>query len=158
MVLALCTGLWVVPAQAAQIHRAEVVQVDDGDTLHAVVEGRVVRVELARIDAPELRQDFGEEARSYLAERALSQQVELRVLDKDEGTWSAEVVLADGQDLNRELVQEGYAWWCCYQIRSPDDRELIALEEEARRNHRGLWGSTSEPEPPENWRKRKRPF
>jgi endonuclease YncB( thermonuclease family) len=62
------------------------------------------------------------------------------------------VVLPDGRNLNRELVQAGLAWW--YRKYAPDDRELEKLEAEARSAKRGLWQDPN-PVPPWEFRKKR---
>ena len=71
----------------------------------------------------------------------------MEVRDTDRyGRLVAEVRLADGRSLNRELVQAGMAWW--YKDYAPKDTELARLEAAARQAKQGLW---SEPHPVEPW-------
>ena len=61
----------------------------------------------------------------------------------------ADVVLADGTSLNRDLVKEGLAWWF---FRYSNDATLKTLEMEAREGKRGLWADPI-PIPPWVFRK-----
>lgn len=61
------------------------------------------------------------------------------------GRILAEVILPNGQNLNKELVKHGLAWH--FKKYSNDD-EYAQLENEARMNKVGLW---SEPNPIEPW-------
>jgi micrococcal nuclease len=63
--------------------------------------------------------------------------VEAKEVDRD-GRTIADVFLADGTNLNRELVKEGLAWWF---FKYSNDEMLRALEMEARDGKRGLWGN-----------------
>ena len=65
------------------------------------------------------------------------------------GHLVGEVILADGRNLNHELVHVGLAWW--YRRYAPEDRLLGRLEREAREARRGLWADRN-PVPPWLWR------
>ena len=56
------------PATADVVLVTRIVRVSDGDTVHAMINGRAVRVRLSAIDAPEAGQAFGEKARRALAD------------------------------------------------------------------------------------------
>src|ERR1035437_8096284 len=64
-----------------------VVSVHDGDTLTVLVGKQQVKVRLAEIDAPELRQPFGQRSRQSLAELCFQQpaRVEMTAGDGDGG-------------------------------------------------------------------------
>lgn len=138
------------PALAVDLP-ARVVGVSDGDTLTALATGnRQVKVRLHGVDAPETGQDFGSRAKQAASDLAFGSQVTFREVDRDRyGRTVAEVVLPDGRSLNREMVRAGMAWW--HRQYAPANRELAALEAEARAAKRGLW-SQSGPVPPWDWR------
>jgi micrococcal nuclease len=58
------------------------------------------------------------------------------------------VTLADGRNVNRELVRLGWAWWF---RKSSMDVTLGSLEADARTAGRGLWAG-AHPMPPWQWR------
>ena len=125
-------------ARAAEF-TGRVVAVIDGDTLTVVHGHRAEQLRLIGIDAPEKRQDYGEQARRFVSVLAFGQIVTVEPRGRDRnGRVLAEVVLPDGRSLNRELVRSGYAWWFRRYSRDP---VLAALEAEARREHRGLWAA-----------------
>lgn len=131
----------------------KVVKVTDGDTLQIMWNGKAEKIRLAGIDSPESGQAFGTAATRYALELAAQQVVLVRVASRDRyGRMIGEVNLPDGRSLNQELVRAGYAWW--YRKYSTD-RTLADLEDEARRNRRGLWGDPN-PVPPWEWRKEKK--
>lgn len=69
------------------------------------------------------------------------------------GRVLAEVVLADGTNVNHELVKDGWFWW--YRNYAPSDTILEGWETAAREAKRGLWDDPS-PIPPWEWRNAKR--
>ena len=92
-----------------------VLRVVDGDTLWLLpAQGSLpFAVRLRGIDAPEICQPWGPEARAALEVRLRGLRVSLRVpasrTHDGHGRMLATVVL-DGVDINRELVIEGHAW------------------------------------------------
>jgi endonuclease YncB( thermonuclease family) len=81
----------------------------------------------------------------------LGKPVTLAILDRDSrGRWVAVVQLADGTNVNHELVKAGAAWW--YREYAPQDEMLADLEAKARQAKRGLW-TNPEAVPPWAWRR-----
>src|SRR5688500_6733519 len=89
-----------------------VLAIHDGDTLDVIAGGRVQRLRLHGVDAPELEQAYGSEARKALeaAVRGRVLQVEVGDQEDKQGRKPARV-LADGQDVGEGLVSRGAAWW-----------------------------------------------
>jgi endonuclease YncB( thermonuclease family) len=121
----------------------------DGDSFVGTIDGREVRVRLFAVDAPEGRQAFGDQARSCLRDR-LKGVLEVEPHDTDKFDRIVAVVYADGQDVNRRLVEDGCAWW--FRSFAPHDDGLRDAEARAKAARRGLWANAS-PEPPWVWRK-----
>jgi endonuclease YncB( thermonuclease family) len=131
----------------------QVVAVHDGDTITVMRSGKGERVRLYGVDCPELSQPYGRNAKHFSSEHCFGKVVTVKVTDHDRyGRTVGEVILPDGSSLNRELVKAGLAWWY-YQY--CNDRSLGQLEEEARREKRGLWAGKN-PQPPWDYRKDKR--
>ena len=127
--------------------RAKVSRVIDGDT---IVIGGGERVRYLGVDTPEVGEDpepFGPQA-TELNRRLVEGRSVLLVKDtsdRDRFGRLLRFVYADGILVNAELVREGFARAVVF---PPDDRHagcLAALEEEARRERRGLWGETTRP-------------
>jgi micrococcal nuclease len=138
------------PTQAGSVS-GPVVSVADGDTLTVRVGRHTEKIRLYGIDCPERHQAFGARARRATRELTDGGPVRAEVIGRDEyGRLLAEVFLADGRSLNRELVRRGLAWW--YR-RYSTDATLAALEAEARAARRGLW---AEPHPVPPWEFRRR--
>jgi endonuclease YncB( thermonuclease family) len=130
---------------------ATVVAVHDGDTLTVLHQQQAVRVRLGGVDAPEINQPFGPEARAFTADLALGRTVTVVVEGTDRyDRVVASVVLAGGRALSHEVVAAGLAWWS--REFAPTDSALETLESSARRQRRGLWAG-EEPTPPWQWRK-----
>ena len=108
---------------------------------------------LKDIDCPDLKQPYGKQAKHVTAAYVGNRDVVVRALTRDkQGRMSAEVLLPNGQNVGRQLVKEGLAWW---QRAGSSDPSLGDLEELARAEHRGLW-SEPNPVPPWKWKATKR--
>jgi endonuclease YncB( thermonuclease family) len=127
-----------------------VTRVSDGDSLRVEIGTENERIRLYGIDAPEIGQEFGTEARDFVRERTVGRAVTVERLGSDRYGRDVVIVrLPDGRSLNAELVRQGYAWWSGRH--APDDLELSKAEHDARAAKRGLW-QQSEPVPPWVWR------
>jgi len=127
-----------------------VVGVTDGDTLTVLVDRRPVKVRLHGIDAPEKAQAFGARSKQALSTLAFGKDAAVDVRDTDRYGRLVAVVTVAGRNVNREQVRAGMAWW--YRKYAPDDRELQALEADARKARRGLWADRA-PVPPWEFRR-----
>lgn len=122
----------------------------DGDTIRVRVNGIQVTVRLYGVDAPEKRQPFGARAKAFTGSLAFGKDVRLIVRSRDRNQrWIAEVLIADGESLNEQLVRSGYAWW--FRRYAMNAAALRSFEEEARNARRGLW-KDPRPIPPWEWR------
>lgn len=130
---------------------AKVTRIVDGDTIE-LDDGRKVRYLL--VDTPETTGGstdcYGQNAKTFNTDLVLNKTVELTydVQCQDRYGRTLAYVFVDGQEVNRLMIQRGYA--CVLHI-SPDgdDRlaEFQALQLEAMRAKAGLWGSCN-PLPP----------
>jgi endonuclease YncB( thermonuclease family) len=126
------------PAGAGTL-RGVVSHVTDGDTLWVrPAGGAPVQVRLQGLDAPEICQSFGPQARDALAARVLHRPVRVSVRTRDMYDRSVGTVSLDGQDVGAWLVAGGFAWSARYRGRSgPYARE----ETQARQGRMGLWAT-----------------
>jgi micrococcal nuclease len=116
-----------------------------------VLEGRKqVKIRLSGIDAPERKQAFGARSRQSLAALCFRQDATYNVQDIDRYGRTVAVVTCGGINANRHQVEAGLAW---VYTRYNKDRELPALQEQAKAAKRGLWAD-SEPVPPWEFRKK----
>ncbi len=138
---------------SAQEFSGKVVGVADGDTITVLHDRTQVHVRLDGIDCPERGQAFGSRAKEFTSDLVFGQVVTVRPRNKDRyGRTVAEIVLADGRDVNHEVVRAGFAWW--FRKYAPHDTELARLEAEAKGTKRGLWAD-AHPVAPWEWRNAK---
>lgn len=139
--------VFAAPARSASSFPGRVVRVSDGDTIQVLRDGRAQKVRLHGVDCPERHQAFGQRARQFTAALVFQEDVTVTVVDRDSyGRLVADVTLADGRSLNRELLKAGMAWWYRRYSRDPT---LGALERDARSARRGLW---VDPNPTPPWK------
>lgn len=126
----------------------KVISTHDGDTITVLSGKEQTKVRLYGIDAPEKKQDYGQKSKQFLASLIAGQVVEVEPKGKDRYKRTLGIIHHKGQDINAQMVLNGYAW--AYVKYS---RIYVDQEKTARENKRGLWQS-SNPTPPWEWRKR----
>jgi endonuclease YncB( thermonuclease family) len=129
--------------------QAKVMKVIDGDTIKVVDRDfETLLVQFRGVDAPELPQDFGQEAQAALNERLENKVVRVVVNKRDEfDRITGEVYEAD-ESINVWIIKQGFGW---YNHKYDSDRAKSAAEVEAREAGLGLWASTA-PIPPWVWK------
>jgi len=123
-----------------------VTRVIDGDTVRVKLEtgnlrldkDEVATVRLAEIDAPELKQPFGPEARAALESMVLGKRVVVEYRKKDCYGRIIGTLYRDGVSVNLRLVAAGAAWHFRKYSKSPVLRQA---EHRARTAACGLWRS-----------------
>jgi endonuclease YncB( thermonuclease family) len=107
------------------------VAVSDGDTItiEPVQGGDRAKVRLHGIDAPELRQPYGEAAKTFTLNKTLFKEIDV-----------------PGAGILQELLLEaGLAW--VYPAFCKDCNEWETIQEQARRQRKGLWAEKNPVEP-----------
>ena len=127
----------------------KVVSIHDGDTITVLQNKQKIKVRLFGIDAPEKKQDYGQRSKQFLASLIAGQVVEVDPKGKDRYKRTLGIIYYKGQDINAQMVLNGYAWAYVKYSRIYVDQEKLARE-----NKRGLWQS-SNPTPPWEWRHKK---
>ena len=127
-----------------------VVDVIDGDTVIVLCEGQKRPIHLVEVDAPQLKQPYGKEAKAFTEKLLLNHVVTIDYIDKNR---AKDIVSADGKSLKWGLIRSGLAWY-------PDNHKQNSLrnvtdklgkyERKARRKRKGLWAQ-DKPVPP--WKK-----
>ena len=140
--------LTLIPPTSALALIVKVVSVHDGDTITVLQNKQQIKVRLFGIDAPELKQPYGKKSKQFLANLIVGEVVEVEKNGKDRYKRTLGIIHYKGQDINAQMVLNGYAW--AYVKYS---RIYVNQEKLARENKRGLWQS-SDPTPPWVWRKR----
>jgi endonuclease YncB( thermonuclease family) len=137
---------------AAQAHAwpATVEACHDGDTCSAVTnDGQRVTIRLHGVDAPELDQPYGAQARLLINSQVAGQHVDVRPTgDTSYGRTIADIVLPGGRDVGTALVASGAAW---VEQRWNHDPAAYAAQGNAQRAHLGLWADAAAI-PPLQWR------
>lgn len=118
---------------------AQVVSIHDGDTITVRRADPVetVKIRLDGIDAPELKQPYGQAAKVTLSGLVFGKSVEIVPKNKDRYGRTIAQVKADGQDVNNEMVAKGAAWW--YSQYAPHDLIKQQAQSDAQAQKIGLW-------------------
>jgi endonuclease YncB( thermonuclease family) len=128
----------------------KVASVHDGDTLRAIDGSKVEhKIRLVGIDAPETGQAFGTVSRDHLRKLVMGKAVEVQSDGQDRYGRTLGRLLANGVDVNRQMVADGMAWHFTQYSKS---EELAAAERDARKARKGLW-SDAKAVAPWVWRK-----
>lgn len=134
----------------------QVADVKDGDTI--VVEdraGQFLTVRLSGIDAPELGQAGGREARDTLRTLLTGKSVQVEIFKMDRyGRYVGKVMLDDSTDVGLAIIRAGLAWWYqryAHEQSLPDRAAYETAEREARGKRLGLW-QDEHPTAPWNYR------
>ncbi len=147
--LAASAGVPQTLAQAGALPSSgKVVSVFDGDTVQ-LESG--IKIRYLAIDAPEVAHEepadcFADEAKKVNADWVLNRRITLKydsaAVDAY-GRLLAYVFLPDGRCVNREMLRGGYAF--VYRTSEPLSRldELLAIQRDAIRSKRGMWGRCS---------------
>lgn len=144
-------------AANAEKVNAKILAVRDGDSLKVLMpDGKIERVRLNAIDAPELKQPFGRESRDLLASAIDGKNVTMFTLDhRDKYRRLIATIFCNGRDENLEQLRRGAAWLFTKYARLARDRAgYPAAELAARSQQRGLW-ALDESQPPWEFRKQR---
>ncbi|RLE09622.1 thermonuclease family protein [Candidatus Aerophobetes bacterium] len=163
----LCLGVLLFASSfsfAQSSHQATILKISDGDTVWVLMDGQRVKLRLLGIDTPEkfkskklsrdarecgvsqgYMKNLGQEA-TYYAKSLLHKGQKVRVVVYGKGYYGrslALIYLLDGTCYNEKIIKDGYA--CVYEksreLPTTIMRKFISLEQEAKRDRRGLWRS-----------------
>jgi micrococcal nuclease len=128
----------------------KVVKVKDGDTIVVLDDQNVqTTLRLAEVDCPESSQPFGQRAKIFCISEVAMKQVTYEVISKDRYGRSIAKVFYSGKYLSEELIRSGFGW---HYKRYSTSKKLATLEENAKKNKKGLW-IESQPLAPWEYRK-----
>lgn len=131
-----------------------VAKVIDGDTITLIEKsGQKHTIRFYGIDAPETttKQPFGEESKAFLASMIADKEVKIIVKDKDKYGRIVGIVKFKGEDINKIMVEKGYAWAYSYYTEA-----YVAQHNAAKAQKLGLWAdenATNKAIEPYKWRK-----
>ncbi|WP_298031856.1 thermonuclease family protein [uncultured Desulfovibrio sp.] len=152
----LALGILALHPVYAWAWQGRVVKVADGNTITVEPErgGDRVKIRLHGVDAPEKNQPYGQSSRGFVNNAVLFKTVDAKPMSKDRyGRTVGIVTLQNGDVLQELLLDRGLAW--VYERYCTNCDDWRSLQDNARRNHKGLWSDKS-PMPPWEWRKRNR--
>lgn len=133
----------------SQEFTAKVIAVLDGDTVLVKRAKGLVKIRMVGIDAPEKAQTFGETSKHSLSDMVMGKQVTIKSQAIDQYGRMVASINVNGLDVNAEQIRRGMAW---ENSNFHSDKALLALQEEAKQEPRGLW-VLGNPTPPWDWRK-----
>jgi len=124
----------------AQLVKATVLSIGDGDTIRVRPSGHAVTVRLACIDAPETAQGpYGQQARNYLQQRLpVGREVSLEVKTTDRYGRSVAEVISE-ININLALVEDGQAFAYRQYLSGCNAKEYLDAEYRASRRRYGVW-------------------
>jgi micrococcal nuclease len=145
------TGSKSLPSTLPSLDTCRVIEVVDGDTLHANCDGlKTVTIRLYGADAPEMSQPSGPMSRAALGTLLVGQTLTIQPITHDRyGRLVAQVGTSAYPSVEKRQVETGLAWWSPQY--APDARDLRAAEDQARNAKTGLWAMPA-PIPPWQWR------
>ena len=139
----------------------KVIRVYDGDTITVIENEKKIRVRLVGIDSPETSKDknkpgqpFSQKSKKYLSWLILNEKVEIKSYGIDHFGRIWGVVYNEGENINLEMVKEGYAE--VYRGKSPDGFDLTqykSAEKEAREAKKEIWVQGNKYISPFVWRR-----
>lgn len=137
-------------SQTATSSFFHVVDVADGDTILISQQCEPVTVRLIGIDTPETVdprkpvQCFGNEASQFTKNNLLGKEIMIETDSSQDtrdkyGRLLGYVILSDGTNFNKTLIEQGYAFEYTYKTPYAYQKEFKDAEKSAKENLRGLW-------------------
>ena len=136
------------PTPTASVAWWRCIGVTDGDTFTCLdTAGKQQKVKVSEIDAPELGQPYGRDARDTLAEFIFGKSLAVVPIRSTSDGLVVCKVSVNGKDIGREMVVAGAAW-----TEPTSESPLLKDQQDAKEARRGLWSEVS-PTPPWEFRK-----
>ena len=116
-------------------YSGKIISVHDGDSVTMLSKGKVYKIRLYEIDAAELQQTYGIEAKEYLSNLVLNKTVEAKEIAIDKYHRHVCKLFLNGLYINEQMVVSGNAWafipYC--------SKKLLNEQIETKEKHLGLW-------------------
>lgn len=113
----------------------KIIKIYDGDTITALMSQKEkIKIRLYGIDAPELKQPFGKASKRHLIDLISNKSLNINAKGKDKYGRTLAVLYNGDQDINAQMVIDGYAW--AYDKFSKD---YVAFQQNAQALKKGLW-------------------
>jgi len=111
---------------AAKILDGKTVGVSDGDTVTVLdATNTQHKIRLEAIDAPESHQPFGTKSKQALSDKVFGKTVRVEWTEKDKYRRTLGHIFIDDRWINKEMVEEGWAW---HYKQYSDDEDLAKLD------------------------------
>ena len=127
----------------AEVLVGKVVGITDGDTITVLDADKTEhKIRLMGIDAPESKQDFGNESKKALSNYIYQREVTVEYKKQDRYKRKVGKVILDKQDICLQMIKDGLAWhYKDYEKeQSKTDRDLYSQAEvKARESRIGIW-------------------
>ncbi len=131
------------PVVRAAGFTARVVEVEAGDRIVLLAQGRRIHLSLYGIRCPSPEEPYGPRARALTAQAVLQKEVEVEVVRmEDDSHVVGSVLLPQGGRLAHQLLRRGLASW--NKEGAPDAIKLQTIEDIAKRLGLGLWAGAGE--------------
>ncbi|RIY31033.1 hypothetical protein CKF54_08040 [Psittacicella hinzii] len=139
----------------------QVSSVYDGDTFHCRVGNQTIKVRLLGIDAPEVKQTYGQESASFLRSLVVGKTIKLFTTGTDRyKRYLGNAFLPQGNgylNVNQYLLEKGQVWFYRYSNKNTELYTVYGrVESKARNGKVGLWNpslySNGRPVEPKTWR------
>ena len=137
-------------AYAEILNNLEVAWVVDGDTVHATKNGKLYKIRLTEIDAPERDQPFGKQSTDNLKVFLRKGFIDVDLKGQDIYKRYLGRIYVDGKDINKKMVSTGSAWVYDKYV---TDKSFYIEQKKAQNNKLGIWAD-EEAMPPWEWRQR----
>ena len=132
--------LLILPCLSAKADKLEYCH--DGDTCRIKTDQDVIKVRLSGIDAPEIKQPLGKDARDFMNNQLRGKNLKLECTGK---SWDRKVcaIFADGSDVQEKIVRVGLA----REYRQYSGGKYSTAEAYAKGNGLGIWGLKNKTSP-----------
>ena len=127
------------------------IRVTDGDTVKGKYANELIKIRLAEIDAPELKQAFGGESKNCLKKliKQSDDKVFFKFREKDRYKRHVGWIYSENLDINLEMIKRGCAW---VYDRYAERKVLFKYQNLANENELGLWKNANAVKP-SDWRR-----
>jgi micrococcal nuclease len=126
-----------------------VIRLKDADTYVILDSGKLITVRLENIDAPELEQYYGQQAKDSVSNIIYRKTVSVKFDGKDIYGRALATISINGQHLDSILVCKGWAW---FYVKYSHNYQLSIYEAAAKAKGLGLWSCLNSI-PPWEWRR-----
>ena len=145
----ICINLALINNAYADQYNAYVEFVVDGDTVKIRQDGRLYKLRLSEVDAPELSQPGGNTAQRAVIQLCINQPIKFEIVGTDRYQRQLGYLQCNQTNINQYLVENGLAW---HYKQYSHSQYLAQAELNAQQNRLGLW-QESDPIPPWVWRR-----